>query len=46
MKFLLDRNLSPRLVELLTNADHSAQHVRDLSLSQASDKTSPPQPNK
>ena len=38
MNFLLDQNLSPRLVELLTSADHTAQHVRDLHLSQASDE--------
>ena len=38
MKFLLDQNLSPRLAELLTTADHSAQHVRDIGLSTSSDQ--------
>jgi predicted nuclease of predicted toxin-antitoxin system len=38
VNFLLDQNLSPRLAELLTTADHSAQHVRDLHLIQASDQ--------
>lgn len=38
MKFLLDQNLSPRLAELLATADYSAQHVRNMGLSTASDQ--------
>ena len=38
MNFLLDQNLSPRLVDLLTSANHTAQHVRELHLSRASDQ--------
>lgn len=38
MKFLLDQNISPALVSLLANADHSAEHVRDLGMSEASDE--------
>jgi len=38
MRFLLDQNLSPTLVTLLTEAGHDAVHVRDLGLSQAPDE--------
>ncbi len=37
MRFLLDQNQSPLLAELLTEASHTAEHVRDLGLSEASD---------
>jgi hypothetical protein len=32
VKFLPYQNLSPRLAELLTTADHSAQHIREMGL--------------
>ena len=37
MRFLLDQNISPVLVGLLVQAGHSAEHLRDLSLSMAPD---------
>lgn len=37
MKFLLDNNLSPRLVGLLVAAGQDAVHVRDLGLAHATD---------
>lgn len=37
MRFLLDRNMSPTLVELLAAADHDAVHARQLGLSRAPD---------
>lgn len=37
MKFLLDQNVSPALVGLLADADHLAEHVRDLGLREARD---------
>lgn len=37
MKFLLDQNLSPDLVELLEQVGHAASHVRELDLSEAPD---------
>ena len=37
MKFLLDQNVSPALVGLLADADHRAEHVRDLGLREAPD---------
>ncbi len=37
MKFLLDQNASPALVGLLAEADHVAEHVRDLGMSEAPD---------
>lgn len=37
MRFLLDANLSPRLVESLTAAGHQARHVADLGLLAAPD---------
>ncbi len=39
MKFLLDANLSPRLIPLLADAGHDVTHVFDLGLAQASDDT-------
>lgn len=38
MHFLLDNNLSPILIELLSEFNHQATHVYDLGLSRASDK--------
>ena len=32
MKFLLDQNVSPALVDLLADADHVAEHIRDLGM--------------
>ncbi|HUV18124.1 MAG TPA: DUF5615 family PIN-like protein [Ilumatobacteraceae bacterium] len=37
MKFLLDQNVSPALVGLLADADHLAEHVRDLGKREAPD---------
>ena len=37
MRFLLDENLSPALVDLLKVAGHDAIHVRELGLASASD---------
>lgn len=37
MRFLLDQNLSPLLVELLAHLGHDAVHVRQLGMSRASD---------
>ena len=37
MKFLLDQNVSPALIDLLSEAGHEAEHVRGLGLSEASD---------
>ncbi|GIH73527.1 MULTISPECIES: DUF5615 family PIN-like protein [Sphaerimonospora] len=39
MNFLVDENLSPRVAELLTKADHDAVHVRDLQAKGAPDTT-------
>ncbi len=39
MRFLLDQNLSARLVTLLTDAGHDAVHVAELGLSRADDRT-------
>ena len=38
MRFLLDQNQSPHLVAALTAAGHDALHVRDLAMSQATDR--------
>ena len=37
MKFLLDQNVSPALVDLLADADHLVEHVRDLGMREAPD---------
>lgn len=37
MKFLLDQNVSPTLVVLLADADHVAEHIRDLGMREAPD---------
>ena len=37
MRFLLDQNLSPLLVELLGGSGHDVVHVRDLGLHKADD---------
>ena len=37
MKFLLDQNVSPSLVGLLADADHLAEHIRDLGMREAPD---------
>jgi predicted nuclease of predicted toxin-antitoxin system len=37
VKFLLDQNVSPALVGLLADADHLAEHVRDLGMREAPD---------
>ena len=37
MRFLLDQNLSPLLVEILARLGHDAVHVRQLGMSRASD---------
>ena len=37
MKFLLDQNVSPALVGLLADADHLAEHVRDMGMREAPD---------
>jgi predicted nuclease of predicted toxin-antitoxin system len=39
MRFLLDENLSPKLVDLLRAAGHDAVHVRDLNLASAPDES-------
>jgi predicted nuclease of predicted toxin-antitoxin system len=39
VKFLLDQNLSPGLVDGLAQAGHDALHVRDRGLSRADDPT-------
>jgi predicted nuclease of predicted toxin-antitoxin system len=39
VKLLLDANLSPRLVSLLTRAGHDVAHVFDLGMAEADDKT-------
>lgn len=39
MRFLLDANLSPTLVEPLTHAGYEAVHVSDLGLLRASNDT-------
>jgi predicted nuclease of predicted toxin-antitoxin system len=38
MRFLLDENLSPKLVELLGGHGHDVVHVRDIELASASDE--------
>ena len=38
MKFLIDNNLSPRVVALLVAAGHDATHVRDYGLAAATDE--------
>ena len=38
MRFLLDENLSPKLVELLGRDGHDVVHVRDIGLASASDE--------
>jgi predicted nuclease of predicted toxin-antitoxin system len=38
MRFLLDENLSPKLVELLGHDGHDVVHVRDIGLASASDE--------
>lgn len=38
MRFLLDQNLSPALVALLTEAGHDVVHTRDLDLSRTPDE--------
>ena len=38
MRFLLDENLSPKLVDLLGRAGHDVVHVRDIGLVSASDE--------
>jgi Uncharacterized protein conserved in bacteria len=38
MRFLLDENLSPKLVQLLGGHGHDAVHVRDIGLVSASDE--------
>ncbi len=38
MRFLLDENLSPKLVELLGRDGHDVVHVRDIGLVSASDE--------
>jgi predicted nuclease of predicted toxin-antitoxin system len=37
VKFLLDQNVSPALVGLLADADHLAEHVRDLGMREVPD---------
>jgi predicted nuclease of predicted toxin-antitoxin system len=37
VKFLLDQNLSPDLVEILNQAGHTTTHVRALGISEATD---------
>jgi predicted nuclease of predicted toxin-antitoxin system len=39
MRFLLDENLSPKLVDLLRTAGHDVVHVRDLNLASAPDES-------
>lgn len=39
MKLLVDANLTPRLVSLLTQAGHDVTHVFDLGLGEADDET-------
>lgn len=39
MKLLVDANLSPRLVSLLTQAGHDVSHVFDLGIGEADDET-------
>jgi predicted nuclease of predicted toxin-antitoxin system len=39
VKLLLDANLSPRLVSLLTRAGHDVAHVFDLGMAEADDET-------
>ena len=39
MKLLVDANLSPRLVTLLTQAGHDVTHVFDLGMGEADDET-------
>jgi predicted nuclease of predicted toxin-antitoxin system len=38
MRFLLDENLSPKLVDLLGRKGHDVVHVRDIGLVSASDE--------
>jgi predicted nuclease of predicted toxin-antitoxin system len=38
MRFLLDENLSPKLVDLLGRDGHDVVHVRDIGLASASDE--------
>lgn len=38
MRFLLDQNISPALVELLSVLGHDVRHVRDLGLRSADDR--------
>ena len=38
MRFLLDNNLSPKLIDLLRAAGHDVTHVRDLGLAAAPDE--------
>jgi predicted nuclease of predicted toxin-antitoxin system len=37
VKFLLDQNLSPGLIEFFDRAGHTITHVRDLGMSEATD---------
>lgn len=37
MHFLIDNNLSPKLIELLSELNHQATHVYDIGLSRATD---------
>lgn len=37
MRFLVDENLSPLLAELLREAGHNAEHVRNLGMARADD---------
>jgi predicted nuclease of predicted toxin-antitoxin system len=39
VRFLLDNNLSPSLVEGLRHAGHDVTHVRDIGLAAADDST-------
>jgi predicted nuclease of predicted toxin-antitoxin system len=39
VKFLVDQHLPPALARFLETAGHSAQHVRDLGLKDADDRT-------
>jgi predicted nuclease of predicted toxin-antitoxin system len=39
MKLLLDNNLSPKLVSLLTDAGHDVTHVRDHGMASADDSS-------
>jgi predicted nuclease of predicted toxin-antitoxin system len=39
MRFLLDENLSPRLADLLRSAGHDVDHVCDIGLTGADDRS-------